>query len=157
VSAVVANIDIAPTMLEAAGLEPPAGLDGRSLLGMANGDVRGWRSEVLYEYFWERNFPQTPTMHALRGERYKYIRYHGLWDSDELFDLEADPYEMRSLIRDPAHAQTVTAMNARLFQVLEEAGGLAITLRPDSGPQLDLRRADGPRAADFPAASYVAE
>jgi N-acetylglucosamine-6-sulfatase len=157
VDAVAANIDIAPTMLEAAGLAPPAGLDGRSLLGVARGEAQGWRDEVLYEYFWERNFPQTPTIHALRGERYKYIRYHGLWDSDELFDLEADPHEMKNLIRDPAHAKTVEAMNARLFEVLEESGGLAIPLRPDRGPQLGLRRADGPHAADFPAAAYVAE
>jgi N-acetylglucosamine-6-sulfatase len=157
VSAVAANIDIAPTMLQAAGLQAPAGLDGRSLIAVANGDARGWRDEVLYEYFWERNFPQTPTIHALRGERYKYIRYHGLWDSDELFDLEADPHEMKNLIRDPAHAKTIEAMNARLFEVLEETAGLAIPLRPDRGPQLGLRRSDGPRAADFPAAMYVAE
>jgi N-acetylglucosamine-6-sulfatase len=157
VGAVAANLDIAPTMLEAAGLRPPAGLDGRSLLGVANGDTGGWRDEVLYEYFWERNFPQTPTMHALRGERYKYIRYHGLWDRDELFDLEADPHEMKNLIDDPAQAETIEAMNARLFQVLEATGGLAVPLRPDRGPQLGLRRADGPRAADFPARSYVPE
>jgi N-acetylglucosamine-6-sulfatase len=157
VDAVAANIDVAPTLLEAAGLKPPPGLDGRSLLVPARGDTHGWRDEVLYEYFWERNFPQTPTMHALRGERYKYIRYHGLWDSDELFDLQADPHEMRNLIRDPAHAKTVEEMNARLFEVLAETGGLAIPLQPDRGPQLNLRRADGPRAADFPAALYARE
>jgi N-acetylglucosamine-6-sulfatase len=155
VDAVAANIDIAPTLLAAAGLVPPAGLDGTSLLGVARGDTAGWRSEVLYEYFWERNFPQTPTVHALRGERYKYIRYHGLWDSDELYDLAADPQEMKNLIRDPAHAETVAAMNARLFRILEESDGLAIPLRPDRGPQLNLRRGDGPRAADFPEALYL--
>jgi N-acetylglucosamine-6-sulfatase len=159
VDAVAANIDVAPTLLEAAGLTPPAGLDGRSLLALARGARgvdRDWRDEVLYEYFWERNFPQTPTMHALRGERFKYIRYHGLWDSDELFDLAADPAEMHNLIHDPAHAKTVEEMNARLFRVLEETGGLAIPLRPDRGGQLNLRRADGPRAADFPAELYIA-
>jgi N-acetylglucosamine-6-sulfatase len=157
VEAVAANIDVGPTLLEAAGLKPPPGLDGRSLLAPARGDTRGWREEFLYEYFWERNFPQTPTLHALRGERYKYIRYHGLWDSDELFDLQADPHEMRNLIRDPAHAKTVEEMNARLFEVLAETGGLAIPLQPDRGPQLNLRRAEGPRAADFPAALYARE
>jgi N-acetylglucosamine-6-sulfatase len=155
VTAVAANIDVAPTLLEAAGLKPPTGLDGRSLLAAARGDTAGWRREVLYEYYWERNFPQTPTVHALRGERFKYIRYHGLWDSDELFDLAADPHEMRNLIRDPAHAKTAEEMNARLFELLEETGGLAIPLQADRGPQLNLRRADGQHAADFPAALYV--
>ncbi|MND09594.1 hypothetical protein D3C83_330520 [compost metagenome] len=64
---------------------------------------------------------------------------------------------MHNLIRDPAHAQTVTEMNARLFQVLEETDGLAIPLQPDRGPQLNLRRGDGPRAADFPPALYVTQ
>jgi N-acetylglucosamine-6-sulfatase len=157
VSAVVANIDLAPTLLEAAGLEPPSGLDGRSFLRAARGDTNGWRDEVLYEYFWERNFPHTPTMHALRGERFKYIRYHGVWDTDELYDLEADPSELRNLIRDPAHAKTAEEMNARLFRVLEETAGLAIPLQPDRGPQLNLRRADGSRAADFPPQLYARE
>jgi N-acetylglucosamine-6-sulfatase len=96
-------------------------------------------------------------MHALRGERYKYIHYHGIWDTDELFDLEADPREMRNLIRDPDHQKTVEEMNARLFRMLGETGGLAIPLQPDRGPQLRLRRDDGSRAADFPAAFYARE
>ena len=88
VDAVVANIDVAPTLLEAAGLEAAARPRRAEPARSPRAAIpRGWRDEVLYEYFWERNFPQTPTMHALRGERYKYIRYHGLWDSDELFDL----------------------------------------------------------------------
>ena len=42
---------------------------------------------MLYEYFWEWNYPHTPTVHAVIGQRYKYIRYHGVWDTDELYDL----------------------------------------------------------------------
>lgn len=155
VTAVAANIDVAPTLLQAAGLTPPPGLDGRSLLPVVRGDTTGWRDEVLYEYFWERNFPHTPTIHALRGERFKYIRYHGLWDSDELYDLQADPLEMRNLIRDQAHQATVREMNARLFRVLEETGGMSIPLQPDRGGQQHLRRDDGSHAFDFPEAFYV--
>ncbi|MFN8814714.1 MAG: sulfatase, partial [Acidobacteriota bacterium] len=68
---VVANIDIAPTCLDAAGLTPPSSIQGRSFLPLAQGRQIPWRDGLLYEYYWERNFPQTPTIHALRGDRYK--------------------------------------------------------------------------------------
>ena len=109
-----------------------------------------WRSELLYEYFWERNFPQTPTVHALRGDRYKYIRYHGLWDVDELFDLQEDPLESRNLIASPEHQEIVAEMNRRLFEILEETGGMSIPLAEDRGRQNGLRRPDLAAPALFP-------
>jgi N-acetylglucosamine-6-sulfatase len=157
VDGVAANIDVAPTMLEAAGLTPPSGLDGRSLLPLARGEADDWRSEVLYEYFWERNFPHTPTIHALRGTRYKYIRYHGLWDSDELYDLVEDPMELNNLIRDPAQADRVREMNARLFEGLEASGGMSMPLKRDRGFIANRRSASESHAADFPDAFYMKE
>src|SRR3546814_19494713 len=77
VKEVVANIDIAPTVLQAAGLQSPEYMDGESFLPLLEGKSIPWRTELLYEYYWERNFPKTPTIHALRGDRYKYIHYHG--------------------------------------------------------------------------------
>ena len=50
-----------------------------------------------YEYYWEYNFPQTPSIFALRGQRYKFIQYHGIWDIDELYDLQQDPLERHNL------------------------------------------------------------
>ena len=78
---------------------------------------------MLYEYFWERNYPHTPTTHAVRGERFKYIRYHGLWDTDELYDLLNDPDETTNLIFEPEHKETVAMLNKRLFELLAESGG----------------------------------
>ena len=149
VDEVVANIDIAPTILEAAGLTPPA-VDGRSFLPLTRGERIPWRDTLLYEYYWERNFPHTPAMHALRGARYKYIRYYGLWDTDELYDLQADPLETHNLIRDPGHRDTVTRLNAQLFDTLASTGGMYIPLAPDRGGAQNLRRATGSKAADFP-------
>jgi N-acetylglucosamine-6-sulfatase len=146
---VVANIDIAPTVLEAAGLSSPP-MDGRSFLPLARGERVPWRDTLLYEYYWERNFPQTPAMHALRGARYKYIRYYGLWDTDELYDLQVDPLERRNLIRDPVHQPVVTRMNAELFETLAGTGGLYIPLAPDRGGSNNLRRPGGARGAEFP-------
>jgi len=153
---VVANIDIAPTILEAAGLAAPA-MDGRSMLRLARGERVPWRDVLLYEYYWERNFPHTPAMHAVRGSRYKYIRYYGLWDTDELYDLQADPLEARNLIRDPAQRATVTRMNAQLFDVLAETEGLYIPLSPDRGGTQNLRRKSGSRGAEFPPYFFAQE
>ena len=46
-----------------------------------------WRDSLLYEYYWEWNFPATPTVFAIRGERYKYIYYHGVWDRNGLYEM----------------------------------------------------------------------
>jgi N-acetylglucosamine-6-sulfatase len=148
---VVANIDIAPTVLEAAGLQAPKTMDGRSFMAVAQGKPAGWRDYLLYEYYWERNYPQTPTIHALRGDRYKYIRYQGLWDTDELYDLQADPRETKNLINSPDHQPLIKELNGRLFQTLTASDGLYIPLYPDRGERMNLRRNNGGKAADFPA------
>lgn len=164
VEEVVANIDIAPTILEAAGLVPPRAsdqpggvqgapsslMDGSSFLPLAEGKKIPWRDTLLYEYYWERNFPHTPAMHALRGAQYKYIRYYGIWDTDELYDLRADPLETRNLIRDPSQRETVNRLNADLFRTLEATGGMYIPLAPAGGGSQNLRRREGSKAADFP-------
>ena len=150
VSQLVANIDIAPTLLEAAGLKAPAGLDGQSFLPVAQGKPGAWRQTLLYEYYWERNFPHTPTVHALRGNRYKYIHYHGIWDVDELYDLEADPLESRNLIHSPEHQQAAKDLNRQLFEVLQKTDGMYLPLYPDKGNQQNLRKRGGAKPAEFP-------
>jgi N-acetylglucosamine-6-sulfatase len=147
---VVANIDIAPTLLEAGGLQAPKYLAGKSFLSLAQGKAMPWRESLLYEYYWESNFPQTPTLHALRGSRYKYIHYHGIWDSDELYDLEADPLETTNLIFGDAHQATVKQMNQQLFDTLAASAGMYIPLYPDRGAPNRLRRRGGSATADFP-------
>ncbi|HET6680853.1 MAG TPA: sulfatase [Gemmatimonadaceae bacterium] len=125
----VRNIDIAPTMLELAGLAPDTAMDGRSVLPLFRGDSATWDSELLYEYYWEYAFPHTPTTFALRDGRYKYIYYHGVWDLSELYDLEADPDERVNLVAVPAQAERVLAMRHRLFDLLEATGGMKVPLR----------------------------
>ncbi len=146
----VANIDVAPSLLALAGVTPPKFMDGRSFLPLAKGEEIAWNNELLYEYYWERNYPQTPTTHALRDERYKYIRYHGVWDTDELYDLQTDPQERINLIQDPAHAERIEKMNARLFEMLEESQGTSLPLLPDRGTKFYHRKIDGSKGASFP-------
>ena len=157
VEQVVANIDIAPTILEAAGLQRPGHMDGRSFIPLAQNRETTWRDAFLYVYYWEKNFPQSPTVFSLRGDRYKYITYYGLWDTDELYDIRADPGEMHNLIHDPTLAPTVRAMENRLYELLGEEGGMFIPLNQPQGGSQNKRL--GPRggahAADFPAPLVV--
>ena len=70
----ILNIDVAPTFLTLAGVETPPRMDGRSFLPLlSGGSIPDWRTEFVYEYFWEFPFPHTPTVYALRGDRYKYM------------------------------------------------------------------------------------
>ncbi|HVS14378.1 MAG TPA: sulfatase [Thermoanaerobaculia bacterium] len=125
----VRNIDIAPTILDLAGVPPSAVVDGRSVLPALRGEPMDSPGELLYEYYWEYAFPHTPTTFALRDERYKYIYYHGVWDSAELYDLDTDPHERFNLIELPAHRERAAAMRDRLWELLEETGGMRIPLR----------------------------
>lgn len=149
---VVANVDVMPTVLEAAGLRAPAGGDGQSFLPLLQGKHTPWRDSLLYEYYWERNYPQTPTMHALRTDQYKYIRYHGIWDLDELYDLKEDPFERNNLIRSDSHQAVVKQMNQRIFEILEQTDGMNMPLYPDRGRQENLRHPERSKAAEFPSA-----
>ena len=127
--ALVRNIDIAPTVLEIAGVEPVRRIDGRSVVPALRGEPLDSPGELLYEYYWEHAFPHTPTTFALRGERYKYIYYHGVWDAQELYDLATDPREQHNLAGLPQYEARVRDMRARLWDRLEESGGMQIPLR----------------------------
>jgi N-acetylglucosamine-6-sulfatase len=153
VTAMVRNIDVAPTILELAGVlrppspegrggqgvRPPEGrggqgvrtteMDGRSVVtALTGGDLPG-AGEFLYQYYWEYAFPHTPTTLALRGDRFKYILYHGVWDKNELYDLVVDPEERVNLIDVPAYRDTVRTMHDRLWTRLRDTDGLRIPLR----------------------------
>lgn len=139
VKQVVQNIDIAPTILEYAGLSVPKNMDGASFAPLLRGDSVGWKDKIFYEYFWERPFPQTPTMHAVRTDRYKYIRYYGVWDINELYDLQNDPEEANNLIRNPEYAPIAERLNKDIFHWLETTDGMYIPLRRDQDARFDYK------------------
>ncbi len=142
VTQMVQNIDIAPTLLGAAGVQPPkaAKMDGRSFLPLLRVESIRWRDHILYEYYWEWNFPATPTVFAIRTERYKYIFYHGVWDHDGFYDLRTDPHERHNLINVPAYRERIESMKKQLFDKLEAGGGLDIPIRRPLGERLDQRK-----------------
>ena len=136
---VVMNIDIAPTFLELAGMQKPANMQGRSFAPLLRGQTLPARDTMFYEYYWEAPFPQTPTTFAVRTDRYKYIFYNGIWDTNELYDLQQDPYEMNNLIRDTSMRQTGMALKAALFNWLQQTGGQQIPLKRPANTRFDNR------------------
>ena len=135
-----------PGLIEAgtklAGVKAPkaAKMDGLSFLPLLGGKSIKWRDHILYEYYWEWNFPATPTVFAIRSDRYKYIFYQGVWDHDGFYDLQTDPHERHNLINVPAYAEQIEAMKKQLFDELEAGGGLAIPVRRPLGERLDQRK-----------------
>lgn len=129
IHSLVQNIDIAPTILEAAGLHMPPHMQGMSFSPLFARNAVPWRDRIFYEYYWEMDFPQTPTMFGVRTERYKYIRYHGIWDTNEFYDLENDPNEMQNLIDAPEHQERIEALANEVYQWLESTGGMNIPLK----------------------------
>jgi N-acetylglucosamine-6-sulfatase len=132
------NIDICPTMLDAAGAVSPPTVHGRSLLPLLRG-TSDWRTEFLYEYFWERDYPQTPSVLGLRTDRYSFMQYHGVWDLDELYDVQKDPGQMNNLlghvrtrteggrlynrIKEPELRKLVMELQGRIWNILSATGG----------------------------------
>ncbi len=114
-------------------------MDGRSLLPLLEGKDAAWRDAVFYEYYWEAAFPQTPTTFGVRTDRYKFICYHGIWDIDELYDVQNDPDEMHNLIDRPEHKQLIANLKKRLYDWLDKTGGMQIPLRREVGGRSDKR------------------
>ena len=152
IESIAANIDIAPTVLDIAGLIAPEHFAGQSLYPLARGrKLSQWREHLLYEYYWEFNFPHTPTTFALRTNRYKLIQYHGVWDTEELYDLQEDPGETNNLIDSPEHLAVKVRLRQKLYHELANSKDehvIPYTEKYNQGAV--FREADRSRAAEFP-------
>lgn len=139
----IMNIDMTPTFLDVAGGSMPEDhvVDGQSFLPLLRGEsVDNWRSTFVYQYFWENSFPHTPTTYAIRGDRYKYIFYHGVWDKNEFYDLETDPREMHNLVNLPEHQQRIQEMRNEMFDIFEKNGATEVRFRRPSNFQADEKK-----------------
>lgn len=118
----VMNVDLAPTLLELGKSTPARPLHGRSLVPLLAGQTPAdWRQSILVEYYSDTVFQRIVRMgyKAVRTDRHKYIDYLELEGMNELYDLQADPYELTNVIGDPAYADTLVMMKAELQTLLD--------------------------------------
>lgn len=106
------NIDIAPTLLDVAGVTIPSSMQGTSLMPLVKGGGKNWRTDFFYEHLFE--FPPIPKSEAVRNKKFKYIRYIDQRPVyEELYDLENDPYEEHNLAAIPEYQKTRDTLRNR--------------------------------------------
>ncbi len=123
-SHMVLNIDVAPTLLDLAGVEVPSWMQGCSWKPLLDGSVDNWREDFLYEWY------EYPAVHCarkhrgVRTSRWKLIHF---WEQPEewaLYDLPNDPMELVNLYDDKAHTEIVAALKLRLTMLRNETGDI---------------------------------
>ncbi|MBN9661265.1 MAG: sulfatase [Acidobacteria bacterium] len=113
VEAMSLNVDLAPTMLDLAGVKIPDEMQGRSLRPWLEGRSPAWRSEWFYEHQF-RAAGWIPPTDGIRTERWKYTRYPAESPVfEELYDLKTDPLEEHNLAAEAAHRATLEGLRAR--------------------------------------------
>ncbi len=129
------NVDFAPTILDYAGLPVPTDMQGRSLRPLAVGrPPSDWRTSMYYRYWMHLAHFNIPAHYGIRTERHKLIYYYGEalgsagaineptppeW---ELFDLEADPQEMKNIYHNPGSADLVAELKTDLMRLQSRLG-----------------------------------
>lgn len=124
------SVDIAPTVLDAAGVAISPSMQGRSLLPHLQGRQAPAREAFLVEYYGHENpFPWIANIdyRAVRMGQFKYIRWIRENHAHELYDLEADPYELRNIADDPAHAAVVARSREVMSSLVTASLGLPAT------------------------------
>ena len=114
----IQNIDYAATFLGAAGLKPPAEIQGRSLMPLLRGEQTAWRNSIYYAYY-ELGEHAVPQHFGVRTQTHKLI-YFPQADEWNLFDLDRDPAEMKSVYDTPAYQSTRDALTAEFARLREQ-------------------------------------
>ena len=118
-TALVQNLDFSQTFLDMAGVEDPDDMQGESLVPLLRGESTDWRDAVYYHYYEFPGWHDVRRHYGIRTERYKLIHYYGI-NEWELFDLEEDPDELRSVYSDPEYSGTVTRLKSELEQLRDQ-------------------------------------
>jgi len=132
-NALVSNADIAPTLLELAGISPPDWMQGASLAGLMFGAVpQDWQEAVYYRYWMHPNEHDVAPHYGVRTATHKLVRYDvtafrggapNRPDAEwELFDLRSDPHELTNVHEDPRYAQVRADLHQQLESLRQRLG-----------------------------------
>jgi len=140
VQQLVSLVDLPPTLLDAAGIEVPEHMQGRSIVPLLRGETQGWPEEVFVQ------ISEAQVGRAVRTKRWKYgvdagggsaagprpqdQSGAGTYVEEFLYDLQHDPYELRNLIGLESHRSVADAMAARLQRRMAEAGEKVPQIEP---------------------------
>ena len=116
----IQNIDYAPTFLEIAGLDVPAEIQGRSLMPLLKGEAKDWRESLYYAYY-ELGEHAVPQHFGVRTQKHKLI-FLPRTNEWNLFDLQRDPNEMKSVHDDPAYRNTRESLEAEFTRLRKQYG-----------------------------------
>ena len=117
------NIDLAPTILELAGIKAPKYMQGKSMVNLLddNPENDNWRKSFMFEYYVDDAYPYAgPNMLAIRTNKHKLIDAFLENDIDELYDLENDPGERHNLINNDDYNEIEKKLRADLQEVKKE-------------------------------------
>ncbi|HEX28880.1 TPA: DUF4976 domain-containing protein [Candidatus Poribacteria bacterium] len=112
------NVDLAPTLLDLAGVPIPSAMQGRSLRPLIEGKEVRWREDWFYEHLFEH--PRIPKSEGIRTSRWKYIRYVD-YDPpyEELYDLANDPHEEHNVIGESDYSEVLSTLRRRWREMRE--------------------------------------
>lgn len=117
------NVDVMPTILDYAGVNIPADVQGKSLTKLINKDSkeeRKWRKSAYYQYFEYPKWHSVQPHYGVRTDRYKLIHFYYSIDQWEFYDLEKDPNELNNSINDPKYKKEIASLKKELKKLQKE-------------------------------------
>ena len=118
----IQNLDFAPTLLDYAGIEIPADMQGESFRQLVGGETDEFRDAVYYTYYEYPSVHMVKRHYGVANERYKLMHFYYDVDEWEMYDLEKDPDEMKSVYGIPEYAEVQKEMHMKLDELREYYG-----------------------------------